>query len=392
MGAVLAIIVAADALWDLIISSTVGVAIATAPTWLLLMVLPVRLTMHDHHHKAFLDPGPGPADVDWYNKQDPLVPKIYVRIPESSGASMNAINGKSLFLKDWNKETGVAHACWDYDPQTCSILQDFRTHCYDWTNTTVSNDIPKYMVNGTYTPHGDVDFHVKVGEIHYFPPCAQWAAPIAADCRYWDESWKQKNNTNTSIEIPDIGHTGLETPDGFQAPTNSTPNLLGKKIHITSPRSLDDQQTARLEDFFLSIPHRSATDDIEVFAKQGAMVLRDHLRSGISDGTFLALHRATTALLRTDDAHNKLWKRAVPFVKVPADADHLVEALMKHVVDQAHNDDKMRMEAFATNAMMEAVTRRVVDNGKARRVDVRLINRAWDKIDHKGGGCYRFID
>ncbi|KAK4547192.1 hypothetical protein LTR36_001413 [Oleoguttula mirabilis] len=362
--------------------------VLTQAAWLMVIILP--LTHHHRHHPSTTGIGDQAQAIDWYTNQDPLIPKIYVRVPNLYPTLQDDISGKSLSLRDWDKQSGIAHACWDDDPETCSLLHDFQydaddTHCYDWTKTTVSDDIPKYMANGTLTPHGVVDFHIKVGIVDILPPNSQWAAPIAADCRYWDEDWHQKNETVAGgrITIPDIGPIKIEVPDGIQVPTNSTPDLVGQAIQVTGRRSLAGP--ASLVDFFSSIPRRRATDEIDRFAKQGAMVLHDHLRSDTSAGTFLALHRAATALLRTDDKHNKLWKRAVPFVKAPADADHVIEALINHVIDQTHDNDKMRMEAFATHAMMEAVVQRVAYSGQAQMVDVRLMNRAWERISPGGG-------
>ena len=70
----------------------------------------------------------------------------------------------------------------------------------------------------------------------------------------------------------------------------------------------------------------------------------------------------------------------MPFVKAPADADHVVKRLLEHVVDQTHDNDKKRMEVFATHAMIEAVVRRFQDRG-AQAVDARMVNQFWDRID-----------
>ena len=112
------------------------------------------------------------------------------------------------------------------------------------------------------------------------------------------------------------------------------------------------------------------------------MVLHGHLRSNVSTGPFLALHRAATALLAADDAHNKMWKRLVPFVKSPAGADFVIEHLIKHLIEQMDPRDKKRMEAFITHAMLETLHQRVA-NGTAKAADARLYYKTWDRIEGK---------
>ena len=220
----------------------------------------------------------------------------------------------------------------------------------------------------------------------------RWAAPIAAECRYWADSWNMgidKNLPNITVPANVEPSMTLWTAYGPQRPKKAYPNLIGKKISITRrDHGAGQETTTILDDYFAVLPRRHAADTLNTFAKEGALVLHDHLRSDTSTGPFQALHRATTALLRTDDAYNKRWKRLVPsfIAKAPADADLVLEELMKHVVDQTPTHYKKRMHVFATHAMMNAVMRRAEETGGAKRVvDFRVMLKFWDRLDEEAG-------
>ena len=164
-------------------------------------------------------------------------------------------------------------------------------------------------------------------------------------------------------------------------PKKQVPDLVGAKIDVHR-RSKADQEMP-MADYFAVLPRRRSVEALNDFAKEGAMILHDHLSSNTSAGIFLALHNAATALLAADDAHNKIWKRVVPFAKSPADADDVVEHLIQHLVDQADPGDKRRMEVFATHALFETIAQRL-EGAQAKMIDARMMHKTWERVGKEG--------
>ncbi|KAK5136877.1 hypothetical protein LTR08_001799 [Meristemomyces frigidus] len=245
------------------------------------------------------------------------------------------------------------------------------------------------MANDTKTPHGTFSLRVmgkdtakkNLGQdLLYDLPDARWAAPIAADCRYWDGDWSMNvNQSLPRVVISEDQPIVVNTPDGPASPTKQTAYLVGTTVDVAR-RSLAGREMI-MADYFGVLPLRNSLASLDAFAKEGAMVLHNHLRSDASVGPFLALQRVTMALLLADDTHNKRWKRAVPFVNAPADADHVFERLAKHLVDQTHDSDKRRVEVFATHAMISGLTQHAVRRGQTGQVDGRLAEHMWTRIE-----------
>ena len=168
-------------------------------------------------------------------------------------------------------------------------------------------------------------------------------------------------------------------------PAKGTPSLVGHAVGTMAAEARRgiEEQPQSLEHFFSDLPRGESVRTVDAFAARGARFLHNRLSSNASEGVFLAVHRATSGLLRAHDKTDRLWKRVIPAFKPYADGDVAIDALVNAVIDQTHEKDKAKMEAFAIHAMIDAIGKRVEDSGQATMADAKLMERVWSRIHPK---------
>jgi len=249
-----------------------------------------------------------------------------------------------------------------------------------------------------------------------YTSCSTWAAPIAGDCRYWDEDYTfpkedEKWNDDANLEqafredewmppkvaIPDLApemnvtvqvQTAWVDQDNEPVAVNDETVWVDQDgVPVKNATSGTHQNSGPVQNAtnmtqLAQLPRKRSATALTAYAKQGAMLVHEHLRSNDSVGFHKTMQQAMMAVLDAHDEHvvtRTLWKR---LTQPAVERGHVVaEKLADAIIDQAHPEHQRRMEAYAIGAAFDAVhTRMKQDKGGAE--DARLMGRMWDRIFH----------
>ncbi|KAK5124071.1 hypothetical protein LTR85_002268 [Meristemomyces frigidus] len=330
----------------------------------------------------------------------PYMPTIAVKCDKTE--YQDQLKGQKIDIKWWNRQTGEAWACWRGHEGNCGKMQGLWLYCWDWSASTVPDDVPKLGFEGmqTYTPNGTVFIKTPQGD---GPVDATWLAPIAGDCKYWDEGWKWPKEAEHFEHTNVTALADMYREQEWMPPTKKIPNLGPHQPYKTVSRRDHEASKLEIDEHFSKLPRRAVSDAVEAFAADGAALLHRSLqqrseknegRAG-EDGTHEMLQRAFASILEAhanEPQTHSLWKRIVGAATgdsgaVPADTalDHLTDAL----IARSHDNDKERMETFTISGLFHAITNRAQRGKPIGEAEFRALARVWERVFKEENGARR---
>ena len=232
------------------------------------------------------------------------------------------------------------------------------------------DDIPKHGFPGleAYTPNGTLSMKSPLGE---GPFSATWAAPIAGECKYWDQDWRFQKEKWEHTDVQSL--TSSFSRENWMPPVKKVPDL-----GPSQPVSARDV-SLRIEEHFSKLPRRNDEQEVDRFAEEGAALLHSSLsHPNASVGTHELLQRAFTSVLEAHDASGGgLWKRLIKGSFAPI--DEVLDSLSSALVTSAHDEDKGKLETYTISATVQAVAVRA-KNGAAGDGDFYATAKVWERI------------
>lgn len=139
---------------------------------------------------------------------------------------------------------------------------------------------------------------------------------------------------------------------------------------------------ARGLEHFSHMPRKEADGAaLDRFAATGARILRRSIeedRKAGGNGTRAMLQQAFTAVLEAHgESRGSLWKRMTGPAPMPA--DRLVSGVASALINHAHGEDRGKMETFAIDALVQAVSKRA-RSGRAAEADFFAMNHVFERI------------
>ncbi|KAK4546122.1 hypothetical protein LTR36_002259 [Oleoguttula mirabilis] len=336
---------------------------------------------------------------DLSSSVSPYMPTIAVKCDGTD--YQDQLQGQKIDIQQWNRQTGEAWACWREHEGSCGMMRGLWLYCWDWSESGVPDDVPKLGFDGmdTYTPNGTLFIKTPNGD---GPVNATWIAPIAGDCKYWDEGWKWPEHKeeweHTNVTVVSDLYLGNE----WMPPKKKIPNLGPEPGSVVARRNVGRSDLS-MDEHFSKLPRRGTGAALEAFAADGAALLHRSLQQrsdpAVSresgDGTHQLLSRAFASIFEAHASEPQMrsfWKRLVgqmtgDSADVPADTvlDHLTDAL----VSRSHDHDKRRMETFAISGVFQAITDRAQRGESMGEAEFRAVARVWERVFNEDNGARR---